>query len=89
VWFGCRRRGCGLVVTAHGPVGLPVLLRTEVTPQTARRVIQWLRPDSEAPPEVEMSDRLRACRGNFREVLFEMYDEYESARRMAPRVKWA
>ena len=76
-----RRRGHGLLVTAHGPVGLPVLLRTEVTPGVARRLIERLRPGSPAPMEAELSARLRRRQGNFREVLFDMYDEYEQARR--------
>jgi hypothetical protein len=77
----CRRRGCGLFVTAHRPVGLPVLLRTDVSPETARRVINRLRPGREAPPEAELASRLKAWKGNFREVLFEMYDEHERTRR--------
>ena len=75
------RRGCGLLVTAHGPVGLPVLLRTDVTPEAARRVIERLRPGSPAPSQAELASRLRVWRGNLREVLFEMYDEYERSRR--------
>ena len=77
----CWRRGHGLLVTAHGPVGLPVLLRTEVAPETARRVIDRLRPGGEAPSEADLARRLQAWQGNFREVLFEMYDEYERSER--------
>ena len=77
----CRRRGHGLLVTAHGPVGLPVLLRTGVTPGVARRLIERLRRGAPAPTEAELSARLRRRQGNFREVLFDLYDEYEQARR--------
>jgi hypothetical protein len=85
VRWRCRRRGHGLLVTAHGPAGLPVLVRTEVSPALARRVIARLRPGVEAPAESELSGRLRAWGGNLREVLFELYDEHERARRQGPR----
>jgi hypothetical protein len=77
----CSRGGYGLLATAHGPVGLPVLLRTEVAPSVARRLIEQLRPGLPAPSDAELSARLRRRRGNFREVLFDMYDECERARR--------
>jgi hypothetical protein len=77
----CRRRDHGLLVTAHEPVGLPVLLRTDVSPEVARRVLGRLRPETEPPSQADLASRLRERRGNFREVLFEMYDTYERARR--------
>jgi hypothetical protein len=77
----CRRRGGGLLVTAHRPTGLPTLWRTDVSPDLAGRVIRRLRPGVPAPPESELARRLQVWRGNFREVLFEMYDEHERARR--------
>jgi hypothetical protein len=81
----CRRRGHGLLATAHTPVGLPVLLRLSVTPETAGRLIERLlarTPETAAPRpgSAEMAARLQRQGGNFREVLFELYDEHERRR---------
>jgi hypothetical protein len=89
----CRRRGHGLLATAHTPVGLPVLLRLSVTPETAGRVVECLlAPAPEAttlrPNAAEMAARLRRQGGNFREVLFELYDEWERRRRPTSRLAW-
>jgi hypothetical protein len=77
----CRRRNYGLLVTTHRPTGLPTLWRTEVSPELARHLIERLRPGMPAPPESELAGRLGMWQGNFREVLFELYDEYERERR--------
>jgi hypothetical protein len=77
----CWRRDWGLLVTSHRPVGLPVLVRTDVSPAAARRVITCLRPGTQPPSEDELSARLRTSGGNLREVLFEMYDDFERTRR--------
>ncbi|HZY90588.1 MAG TPA: hypothetical protein VFE78_37545 [Gemmataceae bacterium] len=81
----CRRRGHGLLATAHTPVGLPILLRLSVTPETAVRVIERLLttvPEATAlrPSASELAARLQRQGENFREVLFELYDEYERQR---------
>jgi hypothetical protein len=64
-------------VTAHGPTGLPELWRTDVTPAAARRVVAHLRPGAE-PPTAELARRLATRGGSLREVLFELYDEFEA-----------
>jgi hypothetical protein len=84
----CRRRGHGLLATAHTPVGLPELLRLHVTAETAGRVVERLLkdvPEATAlrPNPAEMAARLQRQGGNFREVLFELYDEYERGRVIA------
>jgi hypothetical protein len=84
----CRHRGHGLLVTAHTPVGLPVLLRLCVTPQTAGRVVAQLLtavPEAAAPRPgtAELAARLGRQSGNLREVLFQLYDDYERRRRSA------
>jgi len=75
----CRRRRAGLLVASHAPVGLPVLFRTEVTPAQAEAIVALLLAGGDAPPP---PDVLAAClsrhRGNLREVLFELYDQYAS-----------
>ncbi len=78
----CRRKGCGLLVTAHRPLGLPTLYRTEVELELAHNLIATL-----LPPGCEwvlqsfpLRERLRQHQGNLREVLFELYDRWELGR---------
>jgi hypothetical protein len=81
----CRRRSWGLLVTAHRSVGLPGLLRTSVTLETAWRIVEHLLPDPTGlinPTDVAV--RLAARAGNLREVLFELYDLIETRRRQPP-----
>ncbi len=81
----CRRRGLGLLVTSHEPVGLPPLFRTNPTPALARQIVEFLlegRPpliDSE-----EIAQRFERHRGDLRELLFELYDVYEERRGPQP-----
>jgi hypothetical protein len=78
----CRRRGWGLLVTSHGPVGLPTLVRVEPDVETARRVVAALLGDE---PGLVSPDEVAACfrqhDGNLREMLFALYDLYELRRR--------
>jgi hypothetical protein len=88
----CQKRGHGLLATAHTPVGLPVLLRLSVTPETAGRVVECLLttvPEAAAlrPSAEGMAARLHRQGGNFREVLFELYDEWERQRVIAAAEK--
>ena len=79
--FQCVRRRCGLLVTTHVPLmGLPLLYRTRVDLRTARRMIRMLAGTS---LENELSDDeicrlLKANSYNMRELLFGLYDWYES-----------
>ncbi len=77
----CRSRGLGLLVTAHAPVGLPELYRTEPTPELAERIVGQLMA-GRSPPFT--ASQLAACfarhRGNVRETLFDLYDLYEHSR---------
>jgi hypothetical protein len=80
--YHCRRRGHGLVVTAHQSAGLPELLRTGMTPELARKVVDHLWPDPMgAVAAADLAGRLAVRAGNLREVLFELYDLYERQRR--------
>jgi hypothetical protein len=82
----CRRRGLWLVVTCHGPVGLPTLLETAVSPDLAWGIVRALMPDVEtlvAPAEV--AGLLAAHSGSLREVLFALYDRFEAARPRSDR----
>jgi hypothetical protein len=80
----CRLRGHALLVTTHARVGLPTLWRTNVTPETARRVIAHLEPGKAPPDGDELRESLARHAGNFREVLFELYDRHERRRRAGP-----
>jgi hypothetical protein len=83
----CRRGGHGLLVTAHRPAGLPELLCTGVTLETAWRVLTHLLPDAKGLITAAGLDaRLTVWAGNLREVLFELYDLYETQRRLPPEV---
>jgi hypothetical protein len=89
LWHRCRRRGQGLLVTAHQSVGFPELFRTGVTPETARKVLKHLLRDAKGViAAVDVAARLAAWAGNLREVLFELYDLYERQRRQAYVEQW-
>jgi len=77
----CRRRGWGLLATAPGAVGLPVLFSTVVTPELARTVVDRLLA-GQTPPWTaeELNERLARHGGNLRETLFDLYDFYEQRR---------
>jgi hypothetical protein len=85
---GCRKRGSGLLVTAHRRAGFPSLYRTSVAPATAEQVVHWLTDGPErlvAPGEVR--GPLATHHGNLREALFALYDLHEQRRRGAGRVR--
>jgi hypothetical protein len=77
----CRRRGVGLLVTAHGSVGLPDLYRTVVTLGLAGQIVDALL-GGRTPPftSEEVSQRVSRHGGNLREALFDLYDLYEQQR---------
>jgi len=77
----CRRRRWGLLVTAHEPVGLAPLCRTDVDLDVAQRIVQRLQRGY--PPLVtaeDVAERFSRQAGNVREVLFDLYDLYERRR---------
>jgi hypothetical protein len=77
----CRRRGWGLLVTAHASVGLPELCRIAATPELAEKIVGQLLAGRERPFAVEeLAEFLRRRQGNLREVLFDLYDLYERRR---------
>jgi len=71
-----RRHGLGLIVTAHRSVGLPPLYRTEVDAKLARAVVVFLLGDRQEPPAERIDRLLDKHRGNLRETLFDLYDDY-------------
>lgn len=76
-----RLTGEGLLATAHGSVGLPLLRATAVDRETACWVVEtMLSRNPEVPRLVAASAveaALRGCDGNLREALFRLYDQYE------------
>jgi hypothetical protein len=74
----CRQHGWGLLATAHRDVGFPTLARTDPSLDVAQAVVAQLLPAGEitiSPAAVAQS--FAQCRGNLREMLFALYDQYE------------
>lgn len=74
----CRQAGCGLLVTAHAPIGLPNLYVTEITRDLSEKILAHLLRDG--TPHVRQSDldeRLQIRHGNLRDALFDLYDLHE------------
>lgn len=76
-----RLRGCRLVVTAHGAVGLPVLVRCRTTAALLAAIVDRL-PGRDAwygrlihPADV--AEAFAGHGGDIRESLFALYDRYE------------
>jgi len=78
----CRRGKLGLLVTAHGHVGLPEVFRTTVTIELVRRIVADLQADCRLLVTAEDVDaRFWQHAGDVRELLFDLYDLYEARRR--------
>ena len=79
--LSCRKGKCGLLITTHNPAWrLPVLLRTEPTFETLQYIIGHLfqdQPDLEPPDETLCRSLFERHQGNIRDVLFDLYDQYE------------
>jgi len=80
----CRRRGHGLLVTAHHRGRLPVLHNTTTSVELALRLVGRLSAacGGEVPADVVAASFERHG-GNLREVLMDLYD-YDEARRAPP-----
>jgi hypothetical protein len=78
----CRRRGLGLLVTAHRDVGLPTLLATATSVALAEDIVRELLGDQGFSLDTEqIAAPWDRHGGNVREVLFDLYDLYEQRRR--------
>jgi len=83
VRLAARRHGWGLIVTAHGSCGLPLLLRTQPSIELALRLVERLLPTETAPTAAPWVDRPLVAEsfarhgGDLRELLFDLYDLYE------------
>ncbi len=85
-WIGyeVRRRRMPILASSHRRISwLPTLLQTQVSTDLALRIVRRLLPDSEHEelPHLLDPNRLEALlrlhRGNFREVLMSLYDDYQ------------
>jgi GTPase SAR1 family protein len=83
----CRRLRCRLIVTSHRrSLGIKTLWRTDVSPELGHRLISQLLERNRSTIRAEewtkeqLSGRLERQSGNFREVLFELYDLAEQDR---------
>ena len=78
----CRRRGAGLLVTAHAELGLPTIYRTQPSEALALRVVNALLPsDDRAIAPSDVSRAYDTSGGNLRETLFALFDVYQTRTR--------
>ena len=83
----CAAGGLSLLVTAHQSVGLPLVATTAATPELAQAIVERLLSSAAAPARMaitpeDVRERFAARAGNLREVLFDLYDRYESGRHL-------
>jgi len=75
----CYLRGAGLLVTAHGPVGLPAIFTTKPSLELALGIVQQLLPESDdriTPADVAQA--YTAQHGDLREMLLRLYDVFRA-----------
>jgi hypothetical protein len=77
----CARHEWNLLVTAHQDVGLPTLLNLAPSLSTLLQVADRLQLGFANPvPSEQVARRFESCRGNLREALLALYDDYERRR---------
>ncbi len=77
----CRSRGFGLLVTAHGAVGLPPIYHTALTATAAEQIVQQFLAGGPALfTSAEFLASFERHGGNLRETLFDLYDLCERRR---------
>ncbi len=88
----CRRLGCGLLVSAHAPVGLPHLYQVTPSLEVVQRVVQSVIGTHRSDPSLISSTPITAAdveacfaqrAGDVREMLFDLYNLYERRRRQS------
>lgn len=75
-----QRIGCGLIVTAHRSLGLPLLAKLQPTLDVALAIVARLQSDAPLLSEDEVAEAFLMHRGDFREMLFDLYDRYAQRR---------
>jgi energy-coupling factor transporter ATP-binding protein EcfA2 len=77
----CRRRGWGLLVSGHEPLGFPTLCRTRVELDLAQSLVRDLLPEGDLRiGDEEVRAAFQAHDGDMRETFFALYDVYEARR---------
>jgi hypothetical protein len=77
--WSCRLRQCGLLVTSHKNVGLPVLYQTTTDLPRVQRIVDRLLSSAASritPADVRLA--FQAHPENVRELLFALYDVHQS-----------
>jgi hypothetical protein len=82
----CRRRGCGLLVTSHRGVGFPTLLEVHSSLHVVQQLVEQLARTSPTDDDLvtlsneDVARQYAVWGENVRELLFGLYDLYESRR---------
>lgn len=82
----CRRRGCGLLVTSHRGIGFPTLLEVHSSLHLVQQLVEQLVRTSPMADDLvtlnheDVSRQYAVWGENVRELLFGLYDLYESRR---------
>ena len=77
-----RGRKAGLLVTTHQPLGLPPLWRTAPTLELAQQLVARLLPSGDSTIGAEdVASAFANSTTNLREMLFALYDVYQSRQR--------
>lgn len=79
--LAARWSGCRLLVTSHGPAGLPVLVQHEPTVATLGAIVRQL-PEAErwlgaVITHADLREAFARQGPNLREALFQLYDRFE------------
>jgi energy-coupling factor transporter ATP-binding protein EcfA2 len=70
-------RGLRVVVTTHGPRGLPVLVHCETSPALLDELVARLPDHGGLITAADIDDAYRRHAGNVREALYDLYDRFE------------
>lgn len=89
--LAARWRACGLLVTSHGPAGLPVLVKHEPTVATLGAIVRQL-PEAErwlgaAITDTDLLEVFVRQGPNLREALFQLYDRFEERQHESQTVR--
>lgn len=72
-----NRQGLGLLVTSHTGCRLPTVFRTSPDADVFQRVVHRLAPGMPQAGQLDLARAFDDARGNIREALFALYDQYE------------
>ena len=75
-WWAAGR-GCGLIVTAHRPTGLPLLHRSRPSAVVLARIVEQLPGHGGRIRPADIADAFARHAGDLREALYDLYDRFE------------